>query len=61
MTLYSGADGCEGGRASVAVMEEAAIGLIADLLHWLCVHGSDVDEALDRVQTRFEAETGAAC
>lgn len=59
LTLYSGAGGCGGGRASAAVMEEAAIGLITDLLHWLCVHGSDVDEALDRVQTRFEAEAGA--
>ncbi|WP_285563708.1 ATP-binding protein [Streptomyces sp. RTGN2] len=59
LTLYSGADG-EGGRARVAVMEEAAIVLITDLLHWLRVHGSDVDEALDRVQTRFEAETDAA-
>lgn len=41
-------------------MEEAAIVLITDLLHWLRVHGSDVEEALDRAQTRFEAETGAA-
>lgn len=59
LTLYAGADGgC--GRAGVAVMEEAAICLIADLLQWLRVHGSDVDEALDRAQTRFEAEVGAA-
>lgn len=59
LTLYAGADGgC--GRAAVAVMEEAAIRLIADLLQWLRVHGSDVDEALDRAQTRFEAEEGAA-
>ncbi|TXS43891.1 ATP-binding protein [Streptomyces sp. OR43] len=57
LTLYSGADG-DRGRASVAVMEEAAIVLITDLLHWLRVHGSDADEALDRAQTRFEAETG---
>lgn len=60
LTLYSGAGGCGGGRASAAVMEEAAIGLITDLLHWLRVHGSDVDEALDRVQAHFEAEAGAA-
>ncbi|MER5275175.1 ATP-binding protein [Streptomyces sp. NPDC002809] len=60
LRLYSGADGDEGGRASVAVMEEAAIRLITDLLRWLRVHGSDVDEALDRAQSRFEGETGAA-
>ncbi|MEV0746659.1 MULTISPECIES: ATP-binding protein [unclassified Streptomyces] len=59
LTLYSGAFG-EGGRASAAVMEEAAIALITDLLHWLRVHGSDVDEALDRAQTRFETDIGAA-
>lgn len=59
LTLYSGAAG-EDGRANMAVMEEAAIVLITDLLHWLRVHGSDVDEALDRAQSRFEAETGAA-
>ncbi|MFE9820417.1 ATP-binding protein [Streptomyces sp. NPDC005773] len=58
LTLYSGVD-ARGGRAGAAVMEEAAIELIADLLHWLRVHGSDVDEALDRAQTRFETETGA--
>ncbi|WP_371629315.1 ATP-binding protein [Streptomyces sp. NBC_00341] len=59
LTLYSGAGG-EGGRVSVAVMEEAAIELITDLLHWLRVHGADVDEALDRAQTHFETEAGAA-
>ncbi|GAB2990035.1 hypothetical protein GCM10023080_064860 [Streptomyces pseudoechinosporeus] len=41
---------------SVAVAEEAAIDVIADLLHWLRVHGCDADEALDRAQTHFEAE-----
>lgn len=30
---------------------------IADLHYWLRVHGLDVDEALDRAQTYFEAET----
>ncbi len=58
LRLYSGADG-EGGRASVAVMEEVAIVLITDLLHWLHVHGSDVDEALDRAQACFEAGANA--
>ncbi|MFF3400924.1 ATP-binding protein [Streptomyces sp. NPDC002659] len=44
------------GRLSVAVAEEAAIDLIADLLHWLRAHGCDPDEALDRAQMHFEAE-----
>ncbi|MEU9287519.1 ATP-binding protein [Streptomyces sp. NPDC048275] len=41
---------------SVAVAQESAINVIADLLHWLRVHGLDADEALDRAQTHFEAE-----
>lgn len=41
---------------TVAVAEEAAIDVIADLLHWLRAHGCDPDEALDRAQTHFEAE-----
>lgn len=41
---------------SVAVAQEAAIDVIADLLHWLRVHGLDADEALDRAQMRFESE-----
>jgi anti-sigma regulatory factor (Ser/Thr protein kinase) len=39
-----------------AVEEEAVIGVIADLLHWLQAHGRDVDEVLDRAQLHFEAE-----
>ncbi|MER5614286.1 ATP-binding protein [Streptomyces sp. NPDC002215] len=63
LTLYAG--GHEGerpgaGRVGVAAHEEAAIDLIADLLHWLRAHGHDPDEALDRAQTHFEAELGAA-
>jgi anti-sigma regulatory factor (Ser/Thr protein kinase) len=49
---------CE--RLSVAVAEESAIDLIADLLHWLRAHGCDPDEALDRAQAHFEAEVDAA-
>ncbi|MEV7868518.1 ATP-binding protein [Streptomyces sp. NPDC088124] len=45
---------------SVAVAEEVAIDLIADLLHWLRAHGCDPDEALDRAQTHYEAELDAA-
>ncbi|WP_406160589.1 MULTISPECIES: ATP-binding protein [unclassified Streptomyces] len=62
LTLYVGARESEhpgAGRVGVAVREEAAIDLIADLLHWLRAHGHDPDEALDRAQTHFEAELGA--
>ncbi|WP_406358808.1 ATP-binding protein [Streptomyces sp. NBC_00658] len=45
---------------SLAVAEESAIDVIADLLHWLRVHGLDADEALDRAQMHFEAEVELA-
>jgi anti-sigma regulatory factor (Ser/Thr protein kinase) len=54
--------GCEqqrlwpAGTGAVAVIEEAAIDVMVDVLHWLRAHGRDADEALDRAQTRFEAE-----
>ncbi|MCX4772354.1 ATP-binding protein [Streptomyces sp. NBC_01260] len=57
LTLYAGAGG---EPAGVAVLEEAAIDLITDLLHWLSVHGRDMDEALDRAQVRFEAAADGA-
>ncbi|MFJ2261845.1 ATP-binding protein [Streptomyces sp. NPDC087844] len=41
---------------STAIAEEAAIGMITDLLRWLGAHGCDVDGALDRAQTRYEAK-----
>ncbi|WP_149184751.1 ATP-binding protein [Streptomyces sp. TRM49041] len=41
---------------NLAAAEEAAIDVIADLLHWLQAHGCDPDEALDRAQRHFEAE-----
>jgi anti-sigma regulatory factor (Ser/Thr protein kinase) len=43
-------------RLSLATAKEAAIDAIADLLHWLCAHGCDPDEVLDRAQMHFEAE-----
>lgn len=41
---------------TLAVAEEAAVGLIGDVLHWLRAHGRDADETLDRAQTRFESD-----
>ncbi|SFL81744.1 ATP-binding protein [Streptomyces pini] len=43
------------GRLAGAVSEDAAVRLIADVLHWLRAHGHDPDTALDHAQTRFEA------
>ncbi|MGW4908045.1 ATP-binding protein [Streptomyces sp. NPDC004270] len=43
---------------SMAVAEEAAIEVMADVLHWLRAHGHDPDDVLDRAQTHFEAENG---
>ncbi|MFD0306301.1 ATP-binding protein [Streptomyces sp. NPDC127119] len=51
--------GSEGTLLSVAVAEEAAIDVIADLLHWLRAHDCNPNEALDRAQTHFEAETNS--
>ncbi|NSL43615.1 ATP-binding protein [Streptomyces sp. 8P21H-1] len=42
---------------SVTLAEETAIGMIADLLHWLTAQGCDVEGALDRAQTHFEGST----
>ncbi|MGW7197371.1 ATP-binding protein [Streptomyces chryseus] len=39
-----------------AVAERATITLIADLLHWLCAHGFDAEDALARAQAHFECE-----
>ncbi|MFI6933363.1 ATP-binding protein [Streptomyces sp. NPDC050287] len=59
--LYSGAKllpTVDSGRLSAAMAEEAAIGAISDLLHWLRAHGRDADDALDRAQMHFEGELG---
>lgn len=63
LTLYAGgvtAESLSSGRTGAAFQEEAAIDLIADLLHWLRAHGHDPDEALDRAQMHFEAELSRA-
>ncbi|MBT2380376.1 ATP-binding protein [Streptomyces sp. ISL-111] len=54
--LASRSEDAPQGRLSVAQAEEAAIDVIADLLHWLRAHGCDPDGALDRAQMHFEAE-----
>jgi hypothetical protein len=43
------------GRLTDAVTEDAAVRLIADVLHRLRAHGHDPDTALHHAQTRFEA------
>ncbi|MER6191690.1 ATP-binding protein [Streptomyces cyaneofuscatus] len=54
--LASRTEGAPQGPLSVAQAEEAAIDVIADLLHWLRAHGCDPDSALDRARMHFEAE-----
>lgn len=43
------------GRVGRAVTEESVIDVITDFLRWLRAHGCDVDEVLDRAQSRCEA------
>jgi anti-sigma regulatory factor (Ser/Thr protein kinase) len=46
------------GRLGRGVTGDSVITVIADFLHWLRAHGYDVDEALDRAQTRYDVELG---
>ncbi|MGW6920683.1 ATP-binding protein [Streptomyces sp. NPDC054950] len=41
-------------------LEESAVELIADLLHWTAARGHDPDDFLDRAQMHYEAGSGAA-
>ncbi|MEU2337540.1 ATP-binding protein [Streptomyces sp. NPDC013172] len=43
-----------------AGIEESAIELIADLLHWSAAHGHDPDDVLDWAQMHYEADVDAA-
>ncbi|MGX1910341.1 ATP-binding protein [Streptomyces phaeochromogenes] len=51
-----------GGRTALrgdrrgAALEESAVELIADLLHWAAARGNDPDDILDRAQMHFEAD-----
>lgn len=48
-----------GGRYGRLCLEDSAVGLIADLLHWTAACGGDPDEVLDQAQTRYEGEAVA--
>jgi anti-sigma regulatory factor (Ser/Thr protein kinase) len=48
------------GRSRALLLEESAVELIADLLHWSAARGQDPDDVLDRAQAHFEAETSEA-
>ncbi|PWI18157.1 ATP-binding protein [Streptomyces sp. Act143] len=55
----SGATGLRDGGLE-AGLEESAVELIADLLHWTAARGHDPDDMLDRAQMHYEAEAEAA-
>jgi anti-sigma regulatory factor (Ser/Thr protein kinase) len=46
------------GEPSLGQSVESAVGLIADLLHWIQAHGLDPEAELDRAHSRFEAMSG---
>ncbi|MFI0511989.1 ATP-binding protein [Streptomyces sp. WSLK1-5] len=54
-----GGPGLRGGWRAAA-LEQSAIELIADLLHWTAARGHDPDDMLDRAQVHYEAEVDAA-
>lgn len=45
-------------RVSLKMAEESVIDVITDFLQWLRVHGCDIEQILDKAQTRFEAQIG---
>jgi anti-sigma regulatory factor (Ser/Thr protein kinase) len=56
--VASGGPGLPSGRRE-AGLEEAAVALIADLLHWTIARGHDPDDFLDRAQMHYEYEAEA--
>ncbi|MFE0204931.1 ATP-binding protein [Streptomyces sp. NPDC058985] len=62
LSLYSGSglsptrQSVDQGRLAAVMEEEAAINAITDLLFWFRAQGWDIDDALDRAQSHFEAE-----
>ncbi|GHE27822.1 ATP-binding protein [Streptomyces capitiformicae] len=58
LETYQGVDGSAAtlGRRWEVVLEESAVELIADLLHWTAARGLDPDDILDRAQMHYEAE-----
>lgn len=48
------------GSSADAALEESAVELIADLLHWTAARGQDPDDVLDRAQMHYEAELEGA-
>ncbi|MEV5525662.1 ATP-binding protein [Streptomyces prunicolor] len=44
----------------VSGLDESAVELIADLLHWTVARGHDPDDVLDRAQMHYEAEAAEA-
>ncbi|MEU5108903.1 ATP-binding protein [Streptomyces sp. NPDC021354] len=57
LALYGGSVPRRNSSAQLvlAVRQEAAIAVIADLLHWFSAHGQEPDDILDRAQMHFEA------
>ncbi|MFJ3770230.1 ATP-binding protein [Streptomyces sp. NPDC090075] len=48
------------GRGREVALQESAVELIADLLHWTTARGQDPDDILDRAQMHYEADASAA-
>ncbi|MEU3173129.1 ATP-binding protein [Streptomyces sp. NPDC007000] len=46
------------GKVGRMMTEESVVDVITDFLRWLRAHGCDVEDALDRAQTRYDAELG---
>ncbi|MEV7340839.1 hypothetical protein [Streptomyces sp. NPDC093544] len=40
----------------MAAAEEAVVGVVTDVLHWLRAHGYDPDDVIDQAENHFEAE-----